>query len=300
MKEEQDHDEDGVRVELKFMDRISSRIDFLEMADSNENGSVTLTISESLRILDLEGPEGICVLMDGSILIACTSKDRVCRYRQNGRYIEDVLPGRRFENPSDIFVLSSGKTVIGDARGIQLFDMNCNFIKTLAEDQLDRCHGLCEDSEGNLVTINRNRKRNNMNVKITHCGETDIFFIDVETDKVVKRYQMAELIDDAAQEVHLTSDVSACKYLGYWKSELYVIDHGLDCIFILDKSGTESRIFGKRGVKEGEFRDPTGIIIDDCGTMMILDNRNNRIQLISNELDYAGLVHVSFALFSPF
>ena len=38
------------------------------------------------------------------------------------------------------------------------------------------------------------------------------------------------------------------------------------------------------------------MIIDDFGSMMVLDNRNNRIQLISNELDFVGTVQVSDSL----
>ena len=57
---------------------------------------------------------------------------------------------------------------------------------------------------------------------------------------------------------------------------------------MLDYSGTESQMFGKRGDKEGEFRDPTGIVVDDLGTMLVSDSRNNRIQVFSNDLEYVG------------
>ena len=59
---------------------IFPRINYLEMADSNGDGSVTLKVTENLRILDLEGPEGNSILKDGSILVACTHSDKVCRY----------------------------------------------------------------------------------------------------------------------------------------------------------------------------------------------------------------------------
>ena len=36
-----------------------------------------------------------------------------------------------------------------------------------------------------------------------------------------------------------------------------------------------------------EFRDPAGIVVDDDGTMIVVDSRNHRIQLW-----FAGLVEV--------
>ena len=41
-----------------------------------------------------------------------------------------------------------------------------------------------------------------------------------------------------------------------------------------------------------EFRDPAGIVVDDDGTMIVVDSRNHRIQLIDDKLWFAGLVEV--------
>ena len=57
--------------------------------------------------------------------------------------------------------------------------------------------------------------------------------------------------------------------------------------------GNESEMFGSRGNKEGEFRDPAGLVVDDMGTMMVVDSRNHRLQLVENELAFVGLVKVS-------
>ena len=49
-------------------------------------------------------------------------------------------------------------------------------------------------------------------------------------------------------------------------------------------------MLGGRGKGPGEFRDPTGIEVDDAGNMVVVDSRNHRIQVINSELDFVGFI----------
>ena len=91
---------------------------------------------------------------------------------------------------------------------------------------------------------------------------------------------------------NLQMDQSACRFLAFSNNMLYVVDLGLDCVFILDKDGIESDVFGSRGTSGGEFRDPAGLVVDASGTMMVVDSRNHRLQLIDRDLAFAGIVKV--------
>ena len=153
---------------------------------------------------------------------------------------------------------------------------------------------LAEDDEGRIITINCNTVDEGR-VNITLSNSTDVFFIDKISNKVIKRIEMVDLIEDAVLELqNLQADMSACRFLSYHNKKLYVVDLGLDCVFILNKDGTESELFGSRGNKGGEFRDPAGLVVDDIGTMMVVDSRNHRLQLINSDLSFAGLVKVKF------
>jgi hypothetical protein len=122
---------------------------------------------------------------------------------------------------------------------------------------------------------------------------TDIFFIEKISNKVVRRVEMVELIDEAVKELQsLQADMSLCRFLTYCNHTLYVVDMGLDCVFVLNNEETESELFGRRGNQGGEFRDPMGLVVDDVGTMMVVDSRNHRLQLIDRNLNFAGLVKV--------
>merc|ERR1712096_567845 len=129
---------------------------------------------------------------------------------------------------------------------------------------------------------------------------TDVFFIDRGSNKVVKRVEMVDLIGQAVLELQsLHADMSSCRFLSYHNQMLYVGDMGLDCVFVLNKDGTESDMFGSRGNKGGEFRDPAGLVVDDIGTMMVVDSRNHRLQLFDKDLNYIGLVKVDIPLSRP-
>jgi len=263
-------------------------------------GKSPLNAKATQTINNIEGPMGVTILPDKSLAVVCRGANKVSRYSQDGEFLEVLKPGRELVKPSDILTLSSGELVVRDDRGIQLFGPDLQFIKFVAEESIDRCFGLAEDDEGRIVTINQKPSSGGGVVKITAVNNTDVFFIDKMTNKVVKRIEMVDLIADAVELLgNLEPDISACRFLTYRNKKLYVVDHGLDCVFILNKDGTESELFGSRGHEGGEFRDPTGLVVDDDGTMMVADSRNHRLQLIDNSLDFAGLVKVDVPLVRP-
>ena len=70
-----------------------------------------------------------------------------------------------------------------------------------------------------------------------------------------------------------------------------LIDLGLDCVYVINTGNSnDARMFGGRGKGIGEFRDPTGIEVDDAGNMVVVDSRNHRLQIINKELEFVGFV----------
>ena len=56
---------------------------------------------------------------------------------------------------------------------------------------------------------------------------------------------------------------------------------------------------GKRGKSPSEFRDPTGILVDDVGNMIIVDSRNHRLQIINSQHSCIGFLKSSTAFARP-
>jgi hypothetical protein len=60
---------------------------------------------------------------------------------------------------------------VRNAGGIQLLGADGQFLRRLGR-ETDSCHGLTEDGEGRLVTININESSR---TSVTEPGETDVF-----------------------------------------------------------------------------------------------------------------------------
>ena len=155
-------------------------------------GSGVLEAREQLTITGLQGPMSLALGREGELLVVCRGEGGVRRYSREGQFLGRLKPGRKFSQPSDVLVLSSGLVAVRDELGIQLFGAAGEFLKSLGRDT-DRCFGLAEDEEGRLVTINCNEEEETVNV--TRPGQTDVFFIDVAKDKVVKRMELEDVVE---------------------------------------------------------------------------------------------------------
>ena len=66
-------------------------------------------------------------------------------------------------------------------------------------------------------------------------------------------------------------------------SKVYVMDHGKNCVQVLNSDLTFSRSFGKQGNRKGQFSNPCGIACDSTGKVYVADTNNHRIQVFTAE-----------------
>ena len=121
--------------------------------------------------------------------------------------------------------LKGGNFAVRDANGIQLFDIQGQYLKNLCEDELGFVFGLTTNEDGNIFTINSNSRAKNKEGNPTAKGEIDIIEIDVETNSIVRQIELAEIIQDKKN--------SKCRLLHCSGSRLYIVDLGLNCVYIL-------------------------------------------------------------------
>jgi len=105
-------------------------------------------------------------------------------------------------------------------------------------------------------------------------GETDVFFINVKDGQVVKRIELADIIQDKRN--------SKCRFLRFHQGKVYITDLGLDCVYILNPETDDVKLFGSSGSQVGQFSDPAGLVCDDLGNMIVVDSKNHRLQLFNN------------------
>ena len=165
-----------------------------------------------------------------------------------------------------------------------VFSMKGEFIKELVVDKLDTCSGLTVDGLGRIVTINRCLDGDKG--ELTMRGETDIMYVDVEKEKIVKRVEMIDIIEDREK--------TDCVALIMHKDKLYVVDTGLDCIYTLfhEDGEDQAEVFGTSGRQETQFSGVSSVVVDDEGNMVISDTRNNRLQVVNSESEFVGFVKV--------
>eukprot|EP00092_Neocalanus_flemingeri_P022721 GFUD01024641.1.p1 GENE.GFUD01024641.1~~GFUD01024641.1.p1 ORF type:complete len:831 (-),score=247.59 GFUD01024641.1:158-2524(-) len=251
------------------------------------------TPKQDLVITDLKGPVGLGLMVDQSLVVVCRGDGTVRRFSREGEFLGLVTSHREFVRPVDVLVLRCGDFVVRDELGIQLFGEKGKFIKYLGEHFINRCYGLAEDEFGRVITINCNVGSGGAG-DLTDLGQTDIFYVDTSSGAVVKRVEMIDIVGEA-------KDKSACRFLTYHKEKLYVVDMGLDCVYVLFlKDGEEqAEVFGSTGNKAGQFRDPAGLVVDNTGTMMVVDSKNHRLQLFDSKYAFCGIVKVDQPLARP-
>ena len=114
-------------------------------------------------------------------------------YTRDGQLRCRLAPGRPFLQPTDILTMTTGDVVVRDDLGLQLFSPDLLFQRSVGRD-LDCCFGLAEDGQGSLLTINCNQ--GGSVGAVTEPGCTDIFYIDLARDKVVRRMELVDVIPE--------------------------------------------------------------------------------------------------------
>merc|ERR1739838_405918 len=83
---------------------------------------------------------------------------------------------------------------------------------------------------------------------------------------------------------------------------ILVVDLGLNCIYRILYSLAEGVVvnrIGEYGIGEGQFWDPSGIVVDAEGFIMVGDSRNHRIQVFDPNGEFVSLLQVDTPLRRP-
>ena len=135
-------------------------------------------------------PVGVAVAEDEVLVV---SQGNVLRFSKQGEARGRLTSPKPLENPSDILRLSSGRLAVAHAKGVAFFSQECEFLRNF-EMVGCSCYGLAEDDEGHLLTISVNMS--SKKAGLTEPGMTDVICIDTSKDKVVKRIELVDVIQE--------------------------------------------------------------------------------------------------------
>ena len=89
--------------------------------------------------------------------------------------------------------------------------------------------------------------------------------MSVDTGELINKIELADIIEGNRE--------SKCRFLHYQRKKLYVVDLGLDKVYVVTMKTSTVRVFGGTGKDPGRFSDPAGIVVDHKGNMIVADSR---------------------------
>ena len=257
---------------------------FMSLVEERQNQS-KLPIKKILE-LKVPCPEGVCLLADGSIAVASSSQQAVLRFSKTGSDLIPLESRIGFQCPTNILQLSTGEVAVADDNGLQLFGVDHRFLRTIGVEECDWYRGLAEDNEGRIVTINNNNPTYTLGKGTrTKRGHTDIFYFTKAGD-LVERVELADIVSEKMRPQSL------CINLGYSGSKLFIVDEGLGCLYSLfQQDGVEAvEVYVS---DNSQLKTPADIVLDEFGNSIVVDYRNNRLQVIDSDNNIIGPLKVN-------
>jgi len=237
--------------------------------------SLTLTDRKlgSMRLrLEIGDPLSVALVESSGEVLVLTSSE-VRRYTRQGVLSSCFCSD--LDQPTEMLLLKSGQVVVREANRLKLFSADGQLLRSLGS-QTDCSVGLAEDQNGLLVTINNNSKELE---EVTEAGETDIFFIDIEKDTVLKRIEMKYLTEEDDDAVR---DRMRLTHLHQHGEHLLVVDEGNHRVFLFHEEDGEDvvEILPTDGSESLLQFKALEVVADVYGNYLVLDRVNRCLQIV--------------------
>jgi len=217
-------------------------------------------------------PWGIATGPDGSVYVADTWNHRIQKFTHEGKFITQWgyfgqgESGDAFWGPRDIVIDSNGYVLITDTgnKRVAIFDQDGNYVSEfgsagLLEGQFDEPVGLTIDPDGRIFVADTWNQRIQMFIPDYN---TMTFTPMLEWD-IVGWY--GQSLDN---KPYLAAD---------GQGNIYICDPEGYRILQFNTDGKFIRYWGDYGTDLEGLNLPTGITIDDDGTIWVVDSGNHRI-----------------------
>ena len=119
-------------------------------------------------------------------------------------------------------------------------------------------------------------------VPVHHCIRCSILFIIlvlfVSPSFAYQQFEFVREIGESGKKTpqRLLNEPRALALAG---DRIYIADTDAHRVVVLDQSGKPVLTWGNRGDQNGQFKDPSGIAVDEQGNVYVVDGGNGRIQV---------------------
>ena len=272
------------RFEVKFIPKVPGAysIEVKINGDTLANSPFTVAVKEreltvvgelDLNLLEGERVDnlfGIAVHTKGNIAVTDIGKHCVYIFDKNGKCLRKIGDKGQFKYPLGVTYLKDDEILIADTNNNRIQQINIQtgtVVKTFGKEgegtrEFNLPTDVCLDEERRIVVTEIWSKR----IQVMSCqGETISIFGNIGPEK-------------------LKGPRSCLPY----KDKFFVSDGGNNCINAFDKSGTFLHKFGKQGNQDGQFNNPSGLLIDSSNNLLVCDQWNNRVQQFSLDGRFTG------------
>jgi len=186
---------------------------------------------------------------------------------------------KHYTYPTSVLSLTNGCVALVERNKLHVFDQN---IRPLFAIQ-GVFQGLAEGPNSQILTLGKNKDGHNL---IKRFARTRY------------RYKWAGQIPiRAVKEFENWETLSKLRFLHYNQNKVFITDQGLHKIFIVDLVTGKQVAKGYLGENPGQLKQPTGILADDTGNILVGDSGNDRLGVYTNEgvfVKLAGFVEWRF------
>ena len=272
-------------------------VDFITCSLEEQNVFKSQKVAESSSrgaTYCLESPCCVTFLTQkGSFLVTEPVHDRVGLYDGNTfkflcwmGYPEQVGNGRTFYNyPTSVLALDNGFVVLLEKDRLHVFDGQVRQLQSIE----GVFHGLAEGQSGDVFTLSKNKGDDIVVIKLAREGAKARPGMSRRSHyKVFGQIKLSVI-----QTFHDWQTVSKARFITYSQEKVFITDLGLHKLYMVNLVTGEQTASSYMGSKVGQFKRPTGLVVDDVGNLIMGDSENNRLVVV-NKLgnlvrDFTGL-----------
>lgn len=213
-----------------------------------------------------------------------------------------------FSSPRWVYFSKEQNLFVADTKNsrIQIFDKSGNFISSLTEPSMQAPCAVSTDQQGNIYVIDALDCKvrvfdENSNLIKEFGGKGDnigqfksvyglaifknekIYITDPDDHRVQIFNLSGELIEvfttGNSNHGEYKSPSSICTNDKY----IYILDHSVPKVKVINSSGVPELLFGKRGTGKGDFSVPKGIGVDSEGRIYVTETLSHRVQVFNKK-----------------
>jgi len=210
---------------------------------------------------ELMEPTGVTTSKDGRIYVADKALSKVVIYDERGRFVSEfkvMVPFKPHVEGGKLYLTTYGHVMVYDLKGRLLTKWG---ERGREQGEFDCPTGIAVGKSGKVYVSDT------LNLRLQAFSRNgELLWV---------KGKPAEDIKAADRKFGLPCGLALDE-----KDLLYLIDAFDNSIKVLDTKGKILATLGKKGVKEGEFNQPSSIAYDQNGVFAIADKFNDRVQVV--------------------